>query len=117
EPIVLEPRQPQRPSGPLLAEVVGERRAGRLRDAHPGVERRRPSPLELEAEALLAAGHRPAVVRAEDRLHDEREPAEDALLRDDPPVVRGERLRPDLVERPDAAADEVARCLEAEPAG
>src|SRR5260370_35392555 len=44
-------------------------------------------PAQLEVEAFLAAGHRPAVIGAEDRPEDERPVPEQGLIGPDAPIV------------------------------
>src|SRR5260370_26543919 len=65
-------------------------------------------PAKIEVEDFLAAGHRPAVIGAEDRPEDERPVPEQGLIGPDAPIVLDVHELSHRLEGPHASADEVA---------
>lgn len=78
---------------PVAGRRVGRRRSAahalertaaecwprRGRDRFPGALVRRPAPSEFKGQALVSAGHRPAVVRGEGRLEQPAQPAQEGF--------------------------------------
>src|SRR6185312_6155556 len=91
------------------------RRRGRRNRHHAAARTRNPPTTQFEAQALLAARHRPPMIGGKDRFQQPAKPSQQGLAGIDPPVVAQLHLGAVLHEAPPPDAVEVTGSGEPEP--